>query len=70
MVSVQLHAPEAPPSPDTHCIGGWVGPKTGVKEEEIPQLSLPGTESRSSSPWPSPYTDWATPLSHDVSSNR
>jgi hypothetical protein len=42
-VSGQIHAPAALPSqgrsPNTHCIGGWVGPGTGlVSKIKIPSV--------------------------------
>jgi hypothetical protein len=50
-VSGQLHALADLPrgkNPDTHCIGGWVGPIAGVVlfEDEENLLLLPGIE-----PW-------------------
>ena len=41
-VDGQRHTPAALPpgkSPDTHCIGGWVGPRAGL--EECGQSRLP-----------------------------
>jgi hypothetical protein len=53
-VSSQLHAPAAlpqekdPPPPDTHWIGSWVDPRTGLDDvEERKFLTLPGLELRS-----------------------
>jgi hypothetical protein len=65
-VSGHLHTLAALPfkerTPGTHWMGDWVEPRAcldGVAKRKIP--SLPGIERRSSSPYPSHYTDWATP---------
>jgi hypothetical protein len=51
-----------------HWIRGWVDPRAGLdavtKTEKY--LTLPGIEPRSSSPWPSHYTDWAIPAPMDL----
>jgi hypothetical protein len=56
----QLYAPAALP-PGTHWIGGWVGPWTPWWREKFPAPARNRSlEPRSSSPYPSHYTDWAT----------
>ena len=56
----QRHAPAALPpgkKPGTHCIGGWVGPRTGL---EVCGKSCPppGFDHRTVQPVASRYTDW------------
>jgi hypothetical protein len=62
-VGGQLHAPAAlPPGkrPGTHCLGGWVGPRTGLDgcEKSRPP---PGFGPRTVQPIASRYTDCAIP---------
>jgi hypothetical protein len=49
-------------SPRTLCIGGWVGPVSGMEEaaERNNSCPQPRIEPRSSSAYRSHYTDWAT----------
>jgi hypothetical protein len=57
-VSGQLHASAAVPlgnNSGTNWAERWVGPRAGLHEEKI--LSVPGFEHRSSSLYPSHYTD-------------
>jgi len=58
----QGHAPTAllPERPDTHCIGGWVGPSTGLNgcgKSRPP----PGFDPWTVQPVASRYTDCAFP---------
>jgi hypothetical protein len=62
-VGGQRHAPPAlPPGkrPDTHCIGGWVGPRAGLDgcgKSRPP----PGFDPRTFHPVASSYTDCGIP---------
>ena len=61
-VRVQHHAPTAfypLESPDTHCTGGWVGPRAGL-ERGGKSRPPPGFDPRTVQPVASRYTDWAT----------
>jgi hypothetical protein len=44
-VSGQLHAPAALPPSGTHCIGGWVGPRTGLHDVERRKIFAPYRDS-------------------------
>jgi hypothetical protein len=58
-VGGQLHSPAAlPPGkrPDTHCIGGWVGPTAGL-DGCGKSRTTPGFDPRTVQPVASRYTD-------------
>jgi len=47
--------------PGMHWVGGWWAPQpVSMRWRREKCLPLPGMQARSSSPWPSHYTDWAT----------
>jgi len=59
-VKGQRHAPAAlypRETPDTHCTGGWVGPRAGLDKKIS---SPPGFDPRTVQPVASRYTDYAT----------
>jgi hypothetical protein len=66
-VSGHRHAPAALP-PDTHSIGGWVGPRAGLDDvEKVKFFNLPDSNSEPSviQSVASRYTDyaiWAPPV--------
>jgi hypothetical protein len=63
VVGGQHHTPVAlPPGkwPGNHCIGVWVGPRTGLDGCEKPR-SPPGFDPRIVQPVASRYTDYAIP---------
>jgi hypothetical protein len=45
----------------THCVGGWVGPRTGLDGCGKSRPPPPGFDPRTVQPVASPYTDWAIP---------
>jgi len=62
-VGGKLHAPAALPPrkrPDTHCVGGWVGPRAGLdgcgKSRPPTGIRSPDRPARSD-----PYTDYSIP---------
>ena len=61
-VGGQRHTPAAlpPGKTDTHCIGGWGGPRvrSGRVRKISPQMGL---DPRTVQPVTSRYTDWAIP---------
>jgi len=63
--SGQFHAPAAfIPGKEPHWIEGWVGPRAGfdlLAKTGSPFLAPDDIKPRSSSPWPSHYTDSAIP---------
>jgi len=58
----QRNSPAAYPRepPGTHCIGGWVGPRTG-QDGCGKSRPPPGFDPRTVQPVASRYTDWAIP---------
>jgi hypothetical protein len=66
-VSVQLHAPDRftpmETAPDTHWIGGWVGPRAVLDAMVKRKIPSPRRESNPRTPIVQPvaqrYTDWA-----------
>ena len=48
--------------PDTHCTGGWVGPRAGLDGGK--SHPPPGFDPRTFQPVASPYTYWATRPTH------
>jgi hypothetical protein len=65
-VSGQIYAPTAltpGKDPGIYWIGDWVGSRTGLDVLEKRRISCPCRDSNPgpSSPYPSHYTDWASP---------
>jgi hypothetical protein len=56
-------------APDTHCIGGWVGPRAGLDAVVKGRIPSPRRESNPDEqvvqPVVSRYTDWAIPAHND-----